>query len=82
LADAGLLEAHGEVGADSRVPVQHPAGPASLTLSQRGRVLFQFQRAAKELWKFCTLGRVEIAASSINDRSPDDWWVRGAPRLR
>lgn len=43
-------------------------------------VMFQYSRAAKELWKFCNLGHVEIAARIIRDEPPDDWWDRGAPR--
>ncbi|MGB7818673.1 MAG: hypothetical protein WBL35_08045 [Ornithinibacter sp.] len=46
------------------------------------RVLFQYSRAAKELWKFCNYGPVEFAASLIQERPPDDWWERGAPRER
>lgn len=46
------------------------------------RVLFQYSRAAKELWKFCNLGRVEIAAAIIRERPPSDWWEHGAPRER
>lgn len=46
------------------------------------RVMFQYSRAAKELWKFCNLGRVETAAAVISDRPPADWWERGAPRER
>jgi hypothetical protein len=46
------------------------------------RVLFQYSRAAKELWKFCNLGPTEIAAAMIETRAPHDWWERGAPRER
>ena len=42
------------------------------------RVLFQYSRAAKELWKFCNLDDVEFAASLVHDREPFDWWRRGA----
>lgn len=42
------------------------------------RVLFQYSRAAKELWKFCNLDDVEFAASLVHDRDPFDWWQRGA----
>ena len=45
-------------------------------------VLFQYSRAAKELWKFCNLTDVEIAARVIADHPPADWWERGAPRQR
>jgi len=46
------------------------------------RVLFQYSRAAKELWKFCNLLQVEIAAAMIREQPPHDWWERGAPRER
>ena len=47
------------------------------------RVLFQYSRAAKELWKFCNYRRpIEFAASAIRQQPPDDWWERGAPRVR
>ena len=46
------------------------------------RVLFQYSRAAKELWKYCNHGQVEIAASVISARPPHGWWERGAPRER
>lgn len=45
-------------------------------------VAFQYSRAAKELWKFCNLGNVEIAARMIADDPPTDWWDRGARRQR
>jgi hypothetical protein len=45
-------------------------------------VMFQYSRAAKELWKFCNLTDVEIAARVIADHPPTDWWERGAPRQR
>ena len=46
------------------------------------RVLFQYSRAAKELWKFCNYGQVEIAAAMIGEPLATDWWERGAPRER
>ncbi|GIE90164.1 hypothetical protein Are01nite_66440 [Actinoplanes regularis] len=46
------------------------------------RVLFQYSRAAKELWKFCNQLQVEIAAAMIRERAPHDSWERGAPRDR
>ena len=46
------------------------------------RVLFQYSRAAKELWKYCNYLQVEIAAAMIQDQPPHDWWERGAPRER
>ena len=43
-------------------------------------VLYQYSRAAKELWKFCNLTSPEIAAMIIRTGPPTDWWDRGAPR--
>lgn len=45
-------------------------------------VIFQYSRAAKELWKFCNMGHVEIAARIVRDEPPSDWWNRGARRRR
>ena len=45
-------------------------------------VIFQYSRAAKELWKFCNHISVEIAARIIADDPPNVWWERGAPRRR
>ena len=46
------------------------------------RVVFQYSRAAKELWKFCNYLQVEVAARIIREEPPNDWWERGAPRER
>jgi hypothetical protein len=46
------------------------------------RVLFQYSRAAKELWKFCNMTNVEIAAHRLNEHPVIDWWQRGAPKSR
>ncbi|WP_433606643.1 hypothetical protein ACQP2P_30615 [Dactylosporangium sp. CA-139114] len=46
------------------------------------RVLFQYSRAAKELWKYCNYGQVEIVADIIRAQPPHGWWERGAPRQR
>jgi len=46
------------------------------------QVLFQYSRAAKELWKFCNSLQVEVAAALIRDQPPGDWCERGAPRRR
>ena len=46
------------------------------------RVLFQYSRAAKELWKYCNYSRVETAAAMIRERPLHDWWERGAPKER
>ena len=45
-------------------------------------VIFQYSRAAKELWKFCNMGPVEIAARTVRDEPPGDWWDRGPRRRR
>jgi hypothetical protein len=46
------------------------------------RALFQYSRAAKELWKFCNHLQVEVAAAMIQEQPPSNWWERGAPRER
>jgi hypothetical protein len=46
------------------------------------RVLFQYSRAAKELWKFCNSGQVEITAEIIRVQPSRDWWELSAPRQR
>ena len=46
------------------------------------RVLFQYSRAAKELWKYCTLGNVEVTARHLHEDQAIDWWERGAFRER
>jgi len=46
------------------------------------RVLFQYSRAAKELWKYCNYVDVEFAATMIRRQPPHGWWERGAPRER
>jgi hypothetical protein len=46
------------------------------------QVLFQYSRAAKELWKFCNTLQVEVAAQVIREQPPSDWWERAAPRHR
>ncbi|MDF1604469.1 hypothetical protein [Nocardioides sp. YIM 152315] len=45
-------------------------------------VVFQYSRAAKELWKFCNLGNVELTARIIRDDQAGDWWDRGTRRRR
>ena len=46
-------------------------------------LVFQYSRAAKELWKFCNYGQVEFTARMIRDGpSSGGWWERGAPRQR
>lgn len=46
------------------------------------QVLFQYSRAAKELWKFCNLASVDLAAAMIRDDPPINWWEVGAPKRR
>jgi hypothetical protein len=46
------------------------------------RVLFQYSRAAKELWKYCNLGNVEVVARYIREDPAIDWWERGAIKER
>jgi hypothetical protein len=46
------------------------------------QVLFQYSRAAKELWKFCNLGDPELAANVDREHPVVDWWERGALRER
>ena len=46
------------------------------------QALFQYSRAAKELWKFCNGADVEWVAQDILERAPSQWWERGAPRRR
>ena len=45
-------------------------------------VLFQYSRAARELWKFCNMTGFEMTAQLIRDQSMIDWWERGAPKKR
>jgi hypothetical protein len=53
-------------------------------------LLHQYQRAARELWKFCWLGGagagVERTARVLRDMTAEneqaDWWQLGAPRGR
>jgi hypothetical protein len=46
------------------------------------QVLFQYARAAKELWEFCNLGDPELAANIMCERSAVNWRERRAPRKR
>jgi hypothetical protein len=46
------------------------------------QVIFQYSRAAKELWKFCNLSDAEFTAGVIRGGAAVDWWERGAPRRR
>lgn len=38
------------------------------------RVLFQYSRATKELWKFCNTLDVVVTAATIAAGAPVDWW--------
>ncbi len=51
-----------------------------LDASGADQALFQYARAAKELWKFCNLGDPELVAGLTRDGQPVDWWERGRPR--
>lgn len=46
------------------------------------RELFQYSRAAKELWKFCSFANVVDTAQLIEKGPPEDWWDRGTFRRR
>jgi len=46
------------------------------------QVLYQYSRAAKELWMFCNYVSPEIAARVLAEEPPGDWWERGAPHPR
>jgi hypothetical protein len=45
-------------------------------------VVFQYSRAAKELWKFCNMTDVEMTARLTRGQPTIDWWERGAPKKR
>ena len=44
------------------------------------QALYQYSRSTKELWKFCNLTPVEIAAQAVLDQPTIDRWEQGAPR--
>lgn len=44
------------------------------------RALFQYSRAARELWKFCNMTDIEWTADLMRERPSIDWWERGAPK--
>jgi hypothetical protein len=62
----------------------------SLDAHDVDEVLHRYQRAARELWKFCwgTGGgrHVELVAAHLHRLAEDnqviDWWERAAPRRR
>jgi hypothetical protein len=52
---------------------------------QVNAALYQYHRAARELWKFCWAegggSHLEFVAILIEDSAPPvDWWQRGTPR--
>jgi hypothetical protein len=53
-------------------------GAGELDAFETDQELFQYSRAAKELWKFCNLGDVVSTAHLIAEQPPIDWWDRGA----
>jgi hypothetical protein len=46
------------------------------------QVIFQYSRAAKELWKFCNLSDAVFTAQLIAEHAPTDWWERGTPQRK
>ncbi len=74
-AELGVLVARVGEAVDA-----HRAG--DLDAFEVDQVLFQYSRAARELWKFCNHLQVEMAAAMIREQAPHDWWERGAPRAR
>ena len=48
-----------------------------LNASDVDGILFQYSRAAKELWKFCNIGNVHVTAGQLHEGPPIDWWERG-----
>lgn len=56
----------------------HRAG--ELDTFQTDKLLAQYSRAAKELWKFCHHGPVALVVSTIRRDPPSDWWERGVFR--
>ena len=59
---------------------QHRAG--ELDPFEVDRVLFQYSRGARELWKFCNYRPIDFTASTIKELAPEDWWEGTAPRER
>jgi hypothetical protein len=50
---------------------------------QADRIVYQYHRAAQELWKFCWATDVDTAAHTLQAwTQPIDWWQRGAPHER
>lgn len=44
------------------------------------QTIFRYNRAAKELWRFCNLTDLVSTAEVIGERTPVDWWERGVPK--
>jgi hypothetical protein len=38
--------------------------------------IFQYSRAARELWKFCNDSDIVWTAQATRDNGPGDWWER------
>lgn len=49
---------------------------------QVDEIVFQYSRAAKELWKFCNGTDLLFTAALLGDQPAVDWWERGARRRR
>ena len=75
--DARLSELVGRVGEGID---RFRAGEADAF--ETDQVIFQYGRAAKELWKFCNLPDLEVTARMVSEGVPIDWWERGEPRRR
>jgi hypothetical protein len=56
--------------------------PGELNAFDVDLVLFQYSRAAKELWKFLQRPAGGRFGVLDQERTPHDWWERGAPRRR
>ena len=54
----------------------------ALDVFEVDRVVFQYSRAAKQLWTFCNARDVENTAAMLRDEPTIDWWGRAAPRTR
>ncbi len=45
-------------------------------------LIHRYKRSARELWKFCNLGRPETVAWMLENEDEIDWWAAGEPRRR
>jgi hypothetical protein len=50
-----------------------------LDASAVDQVMFQYSRAARQLWNYSNLTEVEMTARHLNQDPSIDWWERGAP---